>query len=266
MPLAYYSVAAAQEFWSEHWGGHSVDEMLDVAQRSPLTDMIVDALALAPGRRVLEAGCGLGQYVILLRERRWQATGVDWSAEALQACRTAREVPLARMDLRALAVRDGAFDACLSLGVVEHDVEGPDTLLAEAARVLGPRGVLVISVPYLNGVRAATAPWLVLHNRSVARRGGAFYQYAFTRREFVRALDRAGFDVLSTRPYDPARVLRRFLPRAMRRVASRATAPAATHESSRAAVAGARKLKKLLYSRIGLALLGHMVLAVARKR
>ena len=261
MPLAYYSVAAAEAFWSEHWGGHSVEEMLAVAQRSPLTGMILDALGSAPGRRVLEAGCGLGQYVILLSELGWQASGVDWSGDALQACRAVRPVPLARMDLRSLAVRNGSFDACLSLGVVEHDVSGPDALLAEAARVLVPGGVLVISVPYVNGLRALTAPWLVLQNRAIARRGGAFYQYAFRRSEFLRSLDRAGFDVESTRPYDPARVLRRFLPR-NGGTRARPRAPDGAGDGDR----GRDGLKRLLYSAPALALLGHMLLAVARKR
>ena len=28
MPLAYYSRAATTEFWTEHWGGHTVEELL----------------------------------------------------------------------------------------------------------------------------------------------------------------------------------------------------------------------------------------------
>lgn len=75
--LAYYSATAHADFWSEHWGGHTVAELLAVARRSPLTTLIVDALP--PTGVVLEAGCGLGQYVILLRERGWRAAGVDGS-------------------------------------------------------------------------------------------------------------------------------------------------------------------------------------------
>ena len=44
MPLAYYSTAARQEFWTEHWGGHSVEELLAVARASPLTDLVTGAL------------------------------------------------------------------------------------------------------------------------------------------------------------------------------------------------------------------------------
>ena len=40
MPFAYYSRAATTQFWSEHWGRHSVEELLRVAQTSPLTSLL----------------------------------------------------------------------------------------------------------------------------------------------------------------------------------------------------------------------------------
>src|SRR3989442_11123132 len=104
--LAYYSVAADREFWSEHWGGHSVSELLALARRSPLTDLIT--AALPRGARVLEGGCGLGQYVLLLRERGWPAVGVDWSVEALAACRRAAPAPPAPVALTRPAPRGRA--------------------------------------------------------------------------------------------------------------------------------------------------------------
>ena len=97
-------------------------------------------------------------------------------------------------------MRDGAAAAYLSLGVVEHDVAGPERLLAEARRVLAPRGRLVLSVPYLNGVRRLFRAALLRRQRAVRAAGGEFYQYAFTRPEVRRFLDRAGFDVLSLSP------------------------------------------------------------------
>ena len=67
MPFAYYSRAATTQFWSEHWGGHSVEELLRVAQTSPLTSLLEQHLPRQGS--ILEAGCGLGQYVLLLRKR-----------------------------------------------------------------------------------------------------------------------------------------------------------------------------------------------------
>ena len=161
LPLAYYSVSAKEAFWSEHWGGHTVAELLAIARTSPLTDLI--CATLPRGGPVLEAGCGLGQYVLLGRERGWPVVGVDWSHPALVACRRVAAVPLAVMELRALAVRDGVLAAYVSLGVVEHDEAGPDALLSEARRVLGPGGVGKTHLAQAIGYEAIRQNFLVLY-------------------------------------------------------------------------------------------------------
>ena len=170
--LTYYSAAARPDFWTEHWGGHTVHELLALARTSPLTTLI--AQALPPDGLVLEAGGGLGQCVILLRERGWRAARVDGSVEAVAGCRRVAAVPLAASDLRALAIGSDTVAAYVSLGVVEHDPEGPDAILAEAHRVLAPGGTLVISVPYLNGVRRMGAPWIRRRQAALRRHGGDF--------------------------------------------------------------------------------------------
>lgn len=289
--LAYYSRRVHEEFWTEHWGGHSVDELLAVARTSPLTTLITAAL---PRQGVvLEAGCGLGQYVILLRELGWRAAGVDGSVEALATCRRTAAVPLLAGDLRALAIRDGALAAYVSLGVVEHDPHGPDAILVEAARVLASGGTLVLSVPYLNGARRLGGPWIRRRQAECARSGGSFYQYAFTRAELIAAVRRHGFVPLGAHPYDPARVLRvaaRAL-RGTRRAADRehrgsvaSVAPAAEPAASgarppdtpvgaaaRERSAGRRRgwlralARRALYTQPALRMLGHMLLVVARR-
>jgi SAM-dependent methyltransferase len=269
--LAYYSVAADREFWSDHWGGHSAGELLALARRSPLTDLVT--AALPPAARVLEAGCGLGQYVLLLRERGWPALGVDWSVEALAACRRVAPAPLAAMELTRLALRDGAVEAYVSLGVVEHDAAGPDAILAEARRALAPGGTLVLSVPYVNGVRWLGGPWIRRRGRAVAAAGGRFYQYAFSRRELLAALARHGFTPLAAHPYDPARLLRRALPRFLAGALGRAARPVPTGAldasrrppPTRAASRLGALARRVLYTEPSLRLLGHMLLVVARR-
>jgi SAM-dependent methyltransferase len=269
MPLAYYSARADEEFWSEHWGQHSVDELLAVAKRSPLTRLIVDALPPRDRGPVLEAGSGLGQYVILLRERGWRVLGADGSAQALATCRRAAPVPLMRAELGRLPVPDAALAAYVSLGVVEHDPDGPDRIVAEAARVLMPGGVVVLSVPYWNGVRRVGAPWVRRQNRALARRGGRFYQFAFSRREVAGILARHGFAVTAMHPYDPARLLRRWATRRMRAaLTSSPSAPSARGDGAAGRdPSGVRGMvRSALYAGPVLKVLAHMILAIGVKR
>ena len=257
--LTYYSTRAHEDFWTEHWGGHTVDELLAVARVSPLTALIT--AALPPAGLVLEAGCGLGQYVVLKRERGRSAAGADWSLDALRRCRAAAPgTPVAAMDLARLAIANAAVDAYVSLGVVEHDAAGPDRLLAEAARVLAPRGRLILSVPYWNGVRTLGTLHLRRQGRRIRAAGGDFYQYAFRRREVRAALEAHGFRVLSFHPYDPARLLRPLVRQiAGRRARGAGAAPAPT-PGRRVPV-----LRRLLYSGPVLRMCAHMILAVAER-
>ena len=265
MPLAYYSRAATTEFWSEHWGGHSVDTLVAVARTSPLTALLRRYLP-ADGR-VLEAGCGPGHYVLLLREHGHRVVGADWSCDALREA-ARRAAPLAAMDLRALAIPDRALDAYVSLGVVEHDPAGPEIIVAEAARTLRPGGVLLLSVPYWNGTRRVLGPWLRRRGRRLSASGAAFYQFAFTRREMRGFLEAPGFTVRAFHPYDPGRIPRKAVDVLRATLSGRTGRPPADRPGDGAAGRGGLRgaARAALYSAPGLRLLGHMLLAVAVRR
>ena len=268
--LAYYARSATREFWAEHWGVQSPAALARSAERSPLTTMILQGMPPS-GARVLEAGCGVGQYVVLLRERGYRAVGVDWGVDPLRAGRAwTPAAPLSAMDLRELGFRASAFDAYLSLGVVEHDPAGPGAILREAHRVLRPGGTLMLSVPYVNGARRLGARWIRRRNQELREAGGQFYQFVLTRTEARAFIEENGFRVLRATPYDPARLPAAWLRRLARmvrrrRVISATSAPAAAVPPTERSAAGGA-LRRILYTRPGLAAFGHMILFVAEKR
>jgi SAM-dependent methyltransferase len=158
---------------------------------------------------VLEGGCGRGQYVVHYARRGARMVGLDFATDTLQRLRRSHPaLATCGGDVSRLPFRDGVFEAYYSGGVVEHFEAGPLPALREARRVLGPGGVLLVSVPYSSPLRRLLA--FGKRDRRHVRAPGPdeagdagrrFFQYAFTRAEFTRLLSEAGFEVTRTQGY-----------------------------------------------------------------
>jgi cyclopropane-fatty-acyl-phospholipid synthase len=97
---------------------------LEVAQRRKL-DMVARKLALRPGERVLDVGCGWGSFVIHAARRFGvRAVGITLSREQARLARDrAAAAGVADLvEIREADYRDvtGTFDAIASIGMVEH--------------------------------------------------------------------------------------------------------------------------------------------------
>lgn len=98
-----------------------------------------------PPGRALDAGCGHGFQTALLKALGYETHGVDIAAALLALAR--QRLPaaaLARADVAALPFATGAFDAVTCCGSTLSFVADPDQALAEIARVLRPRGRLLL--------------------------------------------------------------------------------------------------------------------------
>jgi SAM-dependent methyltransferase len=110
--------------------------------------------ALPAGARVLDLGCGPAHETAWLRERGLNAIGGDLSDGMLAQARGFTEGPLVQLDMRAVPFADGAFAGVWCVASLLHipKTEAPG-VLAEVRRVLGPPGVLVLSVQEGEGER-----------------------------------------------------------------------------------------------------------------
>lgn len=196
------------DYWEGEWDDGGFDEALRFCDVDPLRPLF-ERYAPA-GSRLLEGGCGRGQYVAYLSGRGVRAVGLDFEPRALERLRARRPgLMLCAGDVAALPFADETFDAYYSGGVVEHFEAGPERALRECRRVLKPTGTLLISVPYHSPLRAAVAPFRKGAVRRVARTevdraptaGMEFWQYAFTTREFERLLGEAGLRVAGRQGY-----------------------------------------------------------------
>lgn len=198
--LVYYNNKADQGFWEDVWEKDMTPDYYKPFQAGHLYTFEKMFTRHLPGQgRILEAGCGTAQLVVALNSRGYNCIGLDFAARALgRAQQLTGPLKLFSSDLTALGVSDGAFDAVISIGVVEHRREGPDPFLEEKYRIMKPGGVLLISVPYFNALRLWRAKRGAYQDDVT---GFEFYQYAFTRAEFIGFIEKAGFQVETTYSY-----------------------------------------------------------------
>jgi ubiquinone/menaquinone biosynthesis C-methylase UbiE len=118
----------------------------------PMTDAVVAALrehGAGPGERVLDAGCGTGDYVLALEGAGFEAIGVDFASGMLARARAKAAGAGAActfvdgtLDAR-LPFTDGQFDHAVCVSVLQA-VADPAFTLGELRRVVRPGGALVL--------------------------------------------------------------------------------------------------------------------------
>jgi SAM-dependent methyltransferase len=153
--LAYYREAASAQYWDDVWARQETQQLYAEAQKGELGYYgEIFPKYLSKEGRILEAGCGLGQFVIALRARDYDAEGVDYGKQTVDFIkRQFPDLAVRLGDVTNLDVPNSYYQGCISLGVMEHRKEGPEPFLKEAHRILAPGGIALISVPYLNFLR-----------------------------------------------------------------------------------------------------------------
>lgn len=196
--LAWYRGDADGDFWNRNWRSGLTPEFYGRYRQGALGEFAGIFPRFLPRQgRILEAGCGLGQYVVALRARGYAAEGVDMAAETVAAVKAlVPDVPIDCQDVTRLPVPDGSYSGYISLGVVEHRWEGPEPFLIEAYRVLKKGGIGVFTVPHFHVLRRLKA--------AQGRYAGPlpvapFYQFAFTAAEFTALLRQAGLEPIYIR-------------------------------------------------------------------
>jgi 2-polyprenyl-6-hydroxyphenyl methylase/3-demethylubiquinone-9 3-methyltransferase len=102
------------------------------------------------GKRVLDIGCGGGILAEALAARGARVTGIDVADQSLQVAKMHLHESNLEVDYQLSTAEDFAgqhpaeFDVVTCLEMLEH-VPDPDAVVAAAARLLKPGGVLVLS-------------------------------------------------------------------------------------------------------------------------
>jgi len=159
-------------------------------------DELLQAGRIGPGDKVLEVGCGMGRYTLLLAERGIRVEGLDISPVLLDRL-AELDGDRHRIPLHCADVLDpptdllGAFDAVVGLFALHHVHDIPRSL-ASVARLLRPGGRVAFCEPN---------PYNPLYYVQMATRPGMSWEgdggiVKIRRRPILQALTFAGFSEL----------------------------------------------------------------------
>jgi SAM-dependent methyltransferase len=121
--------------WSELWGGFA----------APAQDAIIEHAGVVAGTRVLDVGCGSGEFLARLAERDAVVAGVDPAFEMRALARLA--VPTAHVvdgDAEHLPLDDASWQVVTAVNALQF-ADDAEAGLAELARVTMPGGRLAIA-------------------------------------------------------------------------------------------------------------------------
>jgi SAM-dependent methyltransferase len=104
-----------------------------------------------PGARLLDVGCGGGDYLALMRFLGWDVQGVEPDPKACAAARTRFALPVFNGDLATVDLPRASFDVVTSFHAIEH-MERPFELIERAMPLLKPGGRMLIVTPNSTGL------------------------------------------------------------------------------------------------------------------
>jgi len=128
-----WSSLAAQ--WSELWA----------ASAAPAHEALIAASGIRSGSRVLDVGCGSGEFLRTLAQHGAVATGVDPAPGMVALARTLAPLADVRIaEAEDLRFADASFDVVTAVNALQFADDTVDAL-AEFARVLAPGGFVAVA-------------------------------------------------------------------------------------------------------------------------
>ncbi|MBU2044100.1 MAG: class I SAM-dependent methyltransferase [Candidatus Omnitrophica bacterium] len=110
-----------------------------------LTEYLVKRYQLSAGQKILDLGCGRGEFLRGFVRCGLKGYGVDESLAAKDLC-SKSEILQSDLENEPLPYKDSSFDVIFSKSVLEHFYY-PEKLVQEIYRVLNPGGLVITMTP-----------------------------------------------------------------------------------------------------------------------
>ena len=215
------------------WKQEDFKKLIENCPSEPVTPYIFKYMP--QDGQLLEAGCGSGRFVYYLGELGYKIIGIEINRKTVI---TLNEIfphlDIFQADVKELPFPDESMSGILSLGVIEHVIEGLDRPINEIYRVLKKGSCALVIVPSFNYMRRIKYPLGIYHIKTFIKSSnffrkllgkpilsrtniprniprnpkfkywrdskGDFYEYRLTKTEFEEQLKKARFSIVESVP------------------------------------------------------------------
>jgi 2-polyprenyl-3-methyl-5-hydroxy-6-metoxy-1,4-benzoquinol methylase len=175
-PVPYYREVIRSSAFSEEMRGFRMRQFDDFVRKFKLK-----------GKKVIEPGCGRGEYLSLMKQAGADAYGIEYADDAVrECCNSGLNVTKGFMDSRDLVLNGMPFDAFFIMNFLEH-LPDPNAALSGICNNLTVDGIGLVEVPNFD----------MILNRSLFSEFIGDHLFYFTRDTLATALQLNGFEVLS---------------------------------------------------------------------
>ncbi len=166
--------------WRKIWSNTSFFEQIDSKD-----ELLSIYLKYIPKNGlILEGGAGYGRLVFILSQLGYKIVGVELVKECVETVKKIYpEIDLRQGDVNKLDFPESYFDTYISIGVIEHFIEGPYQALKEMFRVLKKGGVAIVFVPAYNYLRQIKYTLRDSIGRLIKE--NSFFRWLFGRKKIV---------------------------------------------------------------------------------
>lgn len=200
MSFKYFIPKIINNVWKSYWSNVDVEKEVRKCSDDELWSLIKKYVKKED--KILDAGCGLGRWVIFLSKKGYQIIGVDNYKEAISRLKKADSfLSLKVADVCKLPFKNEEFDVYLSFGVVEHFENGPTKALREANRVLKRGGLIILETPHDNLLRRFKrfcGRFKRFFKKQKVTIPLQFYEYRYKTSELKNFLGNAGFKIVGS--------------------------------------------------------------------
>ena len=197
-----YSDNHLTRYYADYYGGDAAGDAISQGQEktNQLKFRAIERFVPTPGK-VLDFGCGNGNFIETALAQGWQAIGYDVDCDAMQRVSKRLGVPVRCGELSAVEWPAGSFDLVHAHHVVEH-LKHPVRDISRLSRWLKPGGYFYVAVPNIDS--AASRFKFRLEKMGLRRkRIGRYYDsdhhvFYYSPTSMRSLLERCGFEVLMT--------------------------------------------------------------------